>query len=372
MHDLGGDDHSHNLEVTDALYELDNVTLTTIGVDVGSSTFHLMFSRVHLCREAANLSSKYEVVEREMLWQSGIGLTPYKNKRIDAAAIEKFVVDCHTQAGLTPGDVDSGAVILTGEALRQHNARGLADAIAAGSGKFVCVSAGHHLESMLAAYGSGATDYSKETGARLLHIDMGGGTTKLSLIEGGEARATAALMIGGRQVAWNADREIISNSAGARTIANAAGIDITVGRVFPPEDEQRFVDTQAEVIFGVAEGRRGGLEGKLRLTRVLPKLFEYDEVSFSGGVSEYIYGRETGSYGDLGASLGKAIRAGIDSKRIAIPVADPGEGIRATVVGASQCSVQLSGNTVTVSNPEILPIHNVPVIHPELDRKSVV
>lgn len=372
MHELdGGGFHHHSdhdnpdySELDDLLYQLDNVELTTIGVDVGSSTFHLLFSKVHLQREAQRLSSKFEVVEREVLWRSGIRLTPYRGRRIDADAVSQFVAACHDEAGLAPGEVDSGAVILTGEALRQQNARALADGIAAGSGKFVCVSAGHHLESMLAAHGSGAAAYSEETGTRLFHIDIGGGTTKLSLIEEGQVRATAALMVGGRQVAWNDRREIVSTTAGARTIAHAAGVDISLGNRFSPADEKRFVAAQAEVIFAIAAQHSDPLGRKLRLTRVLPTPFEADAVSFSGGVSEYVYGREENDYGDLGAALGRALRAGVDAGRIALPLVDPGEGIRATVVGASQCSVQLSGNTVTVSDAAILPIHNVPVVHP--------
>lgn len=367
MHEFGGGGHDHSDSgLEDFIYQLDNVKLTTIGVDVGSSTLHLMFALVHLHRETQNLSSRFEVIAREVLWRSEIRHTPYRGRRIDAEAVGQFVADGHRQAGLAPEQVDSGAVILTGEALRQENARALGEAIAAGSGKFVCVSAGHHLEAMLAAYGSGATDYSKRTGAQLLHIDIGGGTTKLSLIENGHARATAAVMVGGRQVAWNEQREIVSTTAGAITIARAAGLDISLGSRFGVEDEERFTAAQAEVIFAIANGRTDALERRLRLTRVLPKLFQPDTVSFSGGVSEYVYGRESREYGDLGASLGRTLRLGLDRNRISMPIADPGEGIRATVAGASQCSVQLSGNTVAVSDPSVLPIHNVPVVHPEL------
>src|SRR5262249_57438820 len=42
------------------------------------------------------------------------------------------------------------------------------------------------------------------------------------------------------------------------------------------------------------------------------------------------------------------------------------EGIRATVVGASQYTTQVSGSTIYVSPMETLPLRNVPVIAPAL------
>ncbi len=367
MHEFGGGGHDHSdLEMESFLNKIDNVELTTIGVDVGSATFHLMFARIYLHRETQNLSTRFAVVKREVLWRSEIGRTPYAGKRIDATAIADFVQSCHEAAGIRPEEIDSGAVILTGEALRQHNARAIGEGIAAGSGKFVCVSAGHHLESMLAGYGSGATEYTKTTGSRLLHIDIGGGTTKLSTIIDGQVCATAAVMVGGRQIAWDADRRIISTTAGASTIARAAGIDLAVGTHLSVADEQLFLAEQVKIILAIANQAAAPLERRLRLTRVLPKGFTPDAVSFSGGVSEYIYGREAGEYGDLGPGLGRALRQAIADGLVSLPVVNPGEGIRATVVGASQSTVRLSGNTLTISDHGVLPIHNVPVVRPAM------
>lgn len=354
----------------ESINPFDDVFLSTIGVDVGSSTFHLMFSEVHLRRNAEFLSSRYETVERRTLWQSEIGLTPYKGKRIDADAVQRVIAESHVCAGLRPEDVDSGAVILTGEALRKQNARALAEAIAAGSGKFVCISAGHHLEAMLAAFGSGAVKYSEDNHLRLFHIDIGGGTTKLALIDNGQVRATAAVLIGGRQIAMNHKREVVSTSAGAVTVARQAGIEIRRGEVLSEENERRFVDMQMSVLIDLANGTHcSELERKIRLTRVLPRDFLPDAVSFSGGVSEYIYGHESRGYGDLGPQIGQAVRVAAKAGLFELPIVNPGPCIRATVIGASQCSVQLSGNTVTVSDRTLLPLRNVPVVHPDLQRR---
>lgn len=372
MHEpFGGGDYEHHNHAEDPSYLLDNVVLKTIGVDVGSSTFHLMFATLHLRREVNRLSAKYEIVSRKVIWRSGIEITPYQGRLIDAEAIGSFVKRCYEDADLAPNQIDTGAVILTGEALRQKNARAIAEQIAMGSGDFVCVSAGHHLEAMLAAQGSGAADYSSANDVQLLHVDIGGGTTKISFIDGGRVSASAAIMVGGRQIAWDHNRVIASTTAGARIIARRAGIEIGTGSTFSVDDEARFVQAQAQIIFDIINKIPNVTEPRLRLTRVIPKKLIPEYVSFSGGVSEYIYGRTSSDYGDLGHSLGSAIKQGLENHRASFTLIDPGEGIRATVAGASQCSLQLSGNTVTVSDPDALPIRNVPVIHPSMAPSPV-
>src|SRR5438270_4806159 len=154
-------------------YDTDNIELTTVGIDVGSSTSHLMFSCLHLQRLGQYLSSRYVVVKREMLHRSRILLTPYRaDNTIDAAALDVFFQQAYADAGLAPGDVDSGAIILTGEAIKRTNARAVADLFAEHAGKFVCASAGHNLEAILAANGSGALELSRRPVQTVLNIDV--------------------------------------------------------------------------------------------------------------------------------------------------------------------------------------------------------
>jgi len=184
-------------------YYADNVELTTVGIDVGSSTSHLMFSRLHLQRLGKYLSSRYVVVKREMLHRSPILLTPYRaDNTIDADALDAFFRAAYAEAGLTPADVDSGAIILTGEAIKRTNARAVADLFAEHAGKFVCASAGHNLEAILAANGSGALGLSRAAQHSVLNVDLGGGTSKLALVSNGRVLETAAINVGGRLVAF--------------------------------------------------------------------------------------------------------------------------------------------------------------------------
>src|SRR4051794_4859469 len=141
IHDHGEDDEWFELsEITEQyVYSGDLIELTTVGIDVGSSTSHLIFSKLTLRRLGQHLSSRYVVVSREVLHASPILLTPYTpDYTIDADKLGAFVRQSYEEAGLTPGDVDTGAIILTGEAVKRTNARAIADLFASEAGKFVC------------------------------------------------------------------------------------------------------------------------------------------------------------------------------------------------------------------------------------------
>src|SRR5437764_5582966 len=200
MHDLEFN-HMHVApgdEVNEVAWAADNVELTTVGIDIGSSTSHLMFARVHLQRLGTALSSRFVVVSRKIIWQSPILLTPYAaDYTIDIDELGGFIGGCYGYAGVDPDNVDSGAVILTGEAIKRKNARAIADLFSEEAGKFVCASAGHHMESQMAAHGSGAVALSRGHNATLLNLDIGGGATKLALTERGRILPSSPIAAGG-------------------------------------------------------------------------------------------------------------------------------------------------------------------------------
>ena len=356
-------------EMAETIWNQDNVELTTVGVDVGSSTSHLMFSRVHLQRLAEGLSSRFVVVDRQVLWRSPILLTPYlSGNTIDSDALQGFFSGAFKEAGLTPADIDTGAVILTGEALKRENARAIADLFAEESGKFVCASAGHHLEALMAANGSGAVAVSRSEHKTILNIDVGGGTIKLGLCHGGRILATSAFAVGGRLIAFDDDGAMNRIEGPAEQVAADLGITLSLGEKLSGEDRKAIVKRMVEVIVAYANRvPEDALCKALSLTEDLPAEPAIDAITFSGGVSEFIYDREKDDRGDLGKALAHELRHALAHKRIAQPVYDPGQGIRATVVGASQFTVQVSGNTIFISDPGQLPIRNVPVAHLDID-----
>ena len=361
------------LAVSRTIWEQEVLSLLTVGIDIGSSTSHLLFARVILKRQSQDLSSRFAVVERHVIWRSSILLTPFcADATIDAAALRKFFQRCYRDAGLTPAEVDSGAVILTGEALKRVNARAIDEIFAGESGKFVCATAGHRLEAILAAHGSGASALSKRRGQCGLHVDIGGGTTKLALIDRGEIVSVAAFAVGGRLIAQDPEGAWTRVDASAALVAAALGLGTTPRVLADPKAREAIADKLADLVLDqITEGPRDALGKALAVTEPLERKCVPEYLTFSGGVAEYIFGYEKKAHGDIGPLLAAAIARRL-AKRIAIPIVDPGQRIRATVIGASQFTVQVSGKTIYMNDPGALPVRNVPVVTLDIALEDVI
>src|SRR5580658_6620191 len=244
------------------IWDQDNVSFKTVGIDIGSSTSHLLFAKVALQRQSQGLSSRFVVVGREIVWRSPILLTPFlADGTIDAEALGKFMARCYADAGFKQSEVDSGAVILTGEAIKRKNARAIDELFAEQAGKFVCATAGHKLESRLAAHGSGAVALSKARDSCLLHVDVGGGTTKLALIDRGTIVGLYAFAVGGRLIAQDADGAWTRIDESAQLAADDLGIKISpemlADQPVRSRIAQRLAVIAADVIGGKALDRLG-------------------------------------------------------------------------------------------------------------------
>ena len=371
VHD-GDADHDHDFDFDgpdedNPLWLADHVTLTSVGIDIGSAGTQVIFSKVELRRMGEDLSSRYFVVARDTLFRSPVTLTPYQSEeRIDDAKLRVIIDAAYAEAGLKPGDIDAGVVILTGEALRRDNAQAIAGLIAEQGGDFVCATAGHHMEAMLAAYGSGAARVSSDGGKRILNIDIGGGTTKLGLVEAGRVIATAAIHIGGRLQVVDENGLIVRLDPAGRHHAAQAGFQWNQGDTADGAAMDKVAAYMADALIAAIKMRPLPAPlAALYLTEPIAELGRIDGVMMSGGVAEYVYEHEHRDFGDMGRRLGLALRRRIDQGALPWPLLPAGECIRATALGASEYSVQLSGNTSTITNPgALLPRRNLQVLQP--------
>lgn len=344
-----------------SLEEEDEIRLTSVGIDIGSSTSHLVFSRLTLER----LDNRYIVSAREILHESAVLLTPYAaDGAIDARALGSFVAEQYAAAKLAPDAIDTGALILTGVAVRRRNARAIGELFSAEAGKFVAVSAGDALETTLAAFGSGAAARSIRERARIMNLDIGGGTTKVAVCENGAVIERTAIDIGARVVAFDTAGRVVRLEEAARRFAAEVGLVLEIGVRPDAGGLQRMVERMADRLLEaisapVLQPETAALFRLEPLANARPP----DAVTFSGGVSEYIYGRETAAFGDLGPRLAAAVLERVRRWRPRIEM--PDQGIRATVVGASQYTIQVSGSTIFVRPRDVLPLRNVPVITPD-------
>src|SRR6187397_2933636 len=188
-----------------SLVDEDEIVILSVGVDIGSSTSHLVFSRIALER----LDSRYVVTTRETFYQSDILLTPYSaEEEIDAEALRAFIERQYQAANIDPDEIDTGALILTGVAVRRRNARKIGEIFAEHAGKLVAVSAGDNLETVMAAFGSGAAARSIRDNSVVMNVDVGGGTSKISVCAEGKVIALTAIDVGARLVCVDANGKI--------------------------------------------------------------------------------------------------------------------------------------------------------------------
>lgn len=378
LHEGHGELHGHIHEddikaVADSIWRQETVELTTAGIDIGSSTSHLLFAKIRLQRGSQSLSSRFIVTAREVIYRSPIMLTPFLGDgTIDIAMLEDFIYKSYHKAGFSRSDIDSGAVILTGEAIKRKNARAIADLFAEEAGKFVCATAGHKLECTLAAHGSGAVALSKEKNICILHVDIGGGTTKLALIDKGKIVSVCAFAVGGRLLAKDESGTWTRVDDSAHLVAKELDLPVDAESLNNLDIREKIAGRLVDVVIDfIKSGATDNLGKALQLTEDLDRQVNPQGLTFSGGVSEYLLHGEEKEFGDIAPQLVIDLNSQL-KKNIDIEILDPGQGIRATVIGASQFTVQVSGKTIFLSHSDILPVHNIPVVQLHIDLSNKI
>ena len=343
--------------------------LLSVGIDVGTTSTQIIFSELTVENRAGSFSvPEMDISQRKILYKSPVHFTPLlRGELVDADALRKIVDAEYEKADVSKLDVDTGAVIITGETSRKENARAVLEVLSGYAGDFVVATAGPDLESGLAAKGAGAVDYSEKTGKRVLHMDIGGGTSNLALIENGKITATSCLNVGGRLLKIDPDGKL-------------AYVSPVLEGLF----EKRAGEyTNREEVLALARALVQSLEmaaGLREKTELLDKLQTAESapmwnaaqpdmvISFSGGVADCIDTKQPWlAFGDLGPELGQAIR---ESRLCAGEYVLGTETIRATVIGAGAHSAQLSGSTVFFQNVQF-PLKNLPVVDSAADLNKL-
>ena len=333
--------------------------LLSVGLDVGTTTTQMILSELQVENEASGFAvPKMQIASRKVLYRSPVHFTPLLGEnRVDGEKLRQLILQEYENAGISPAEVDTGAVIITGETSRKENAAAVLEALSGFAGDFVAATAGPDLESILAAKGAGAQDYSQKTGKTVLHMDIGGGTSNLALIKDGKIIRTGCLNVGGRLLKFHKGK-----------VAYVSPVLEGLTDLQPGDDSRSGqVETIAQTLtqcLEMAAGLRPETEllNKL-LTKETAAVWEIPAeplvISFSGGVADCIETvREPGIFGDMGVELGQAIQK---SRLCEGSYILGQETIRATVIGAGSHSAQLSGSTVFCRGID-LPLKNLPVL----------
>ena len=334
--------------------------LLSVGLDVGTTSTQLVVSELEVANRAGSFAvPEMEITDRKIRYKSPVHFTPLiREELVDGEGLRRIVDEEYEKAGITKAEVDTGAIIITGETSRKENARTALDALSDYAGEFVVATAGPDLESVLAAKGAGADAYSEKTGKTVLHMDIGGGTSNLALIENGRITATTCLNVGGRLLKMDADGRL-------------EYISPVLDGLFP-KGVGDYVNREevlelAEVLAQALEMAAGLREKSALFEKLLtaeagsewPEVPGGTVLSFSGGVADCIEKEQPWlAFGDMGPELGLCIRG---SRLCRGEYVLGEETIRATVIGAGCHSAQLSGSTVFCQNVK-LPLKNLPVV----------
>ena len=350
--------------------------ILSVGIDIGTSTTQLVFSRITMENTTGYFSvPRVSITGKQVIYKSEVYLTPLLTPvLIDGAAVREIVAGEYRRAGFTPAEVDTGAVIITGESARKENAEAVLMELSRFAGEFVVSTAGPDLESVVAGKGSGAYQYSLDHDLRTVNLDIGGGTTNIVVFDSGVAKARCCYDIGGRLIRLDRDLTVQSVSPSADRIARAVGVTLRPGTRATVEDLRRVTDKMADLLAQVLSLKpQEPLLEEVRTAGSSPMETggkRPDRLFFSGGVADCMNaGKDSFPYGDIGVLLGRSIAGGVLAS--SIPVVRGSETIRATVVGAGTYTTSISGSTITYAK-ELLPMKNIPALRLGEDEEESV
>lgn len=349
--------------------------LLSVGIDIGTSTTQLVFSKLIIENIASNFTiPRISIVDKEIIYRSEIYFTPLISlTEIDAQGVKDIVDKEYKNSGINKDDIKTGAVIITGETARKENANDVLHTLSGFAGDFVVATAGPDLESIISGKGAGAHIYSKEHSTSVVNIDIGGGTSNLALFVLGDVKETGCLDIGGRLIKVdNKSNEITYISPKIEGIIKHKNLNIKLGDRATKETLKPVLDEMVKYL-----EESVGIRPKSELFNFIMtnKSIELNEeikcISFSGGVADYVYYDgyidDYFKFGDIGILLGEAIKKSDLCKKLEVVRSE--ETIRATVVGAGSHTTEISGSTITYTK-ENFPIKNLPILKLNTEEES--
>ncbi|KTG15857.1 ethanolamine ammonia-lyase reactivating factor EutA [Haloferax profundi] len=349
--------------------------LTSIGIDIGTTTIQLVVSHLHFDSPTVG-SNAVEVTEREIVHRGAVQETPLSDRTtIDTEAVKRYVTTELEAINYSPKDIDTGAVIVTGESSYKENAKQLVHSLAEEVGDFVIATAGPSLEAVLAGKGSGAAEYAQSTGKTIANIDIGGGTTNIGIFTGDEVTETRCLDVGGRLIQFDKDGAVAQISPPAAKLINDQNLDIREGALPDESALGKLVRTMGKMVLDIISGQSVSPRTQsFVIGNLSPRSIDIDHVVFSGGVGKLLNTPSgttnmlSPSFNDIGPLLAKTVNDQFQSS--VFDVIRLTEDINATVIGAGTRSTELSGTTIKVDD-SLLPLRNIPLYEtPSLERAS--
>lgn len=341
--------------------------LLSVGIDIGTSTTQLIFSKIIV----ENMASSYSVpriviVDKEIIYRSDIYFTPLLSiHEIDGPKVRSIIEGEYKKAGIEPSKIDTGAVIITGETARKENAAEVLSTLSGLAGDFVVATAGPDLESIISGKGAGAHLYSKDHNTSVVNIDIGGGTSNLAVFLRGDVKETGCLDVGGRLIKVDPTTHAITYIAPKYVkLIEERGLGLAIGTIATHENLRPILDIMVEALLqSVGLRTQDHLLSFIMTNKNIELSVPIECISFSGGVADYVYYDgvidDYFKFGDIGILLGQAIKNSPLCHELKLVRST--ETIRATVVGAGTHTTEISGSTITYTN-NVFPIKNLPIL----------
>lgn len=346
-------------------------TLLSAGIDIGTSTTKLVISRLTLMNMAGGTHvPRIEIIDKEILYRSPIYRTPLLSPSvIDLQAVDQIVRAEYEKAGITAEDIQTGAVIITGETATKQNAEEMVHHLSNNAGEFLVATAGPDLEGIIAAKGSGAFEYAKKTGKTVANVDIGGGTANIAVYEGKRLAGTCTLHIGGRLIEFEGNR-VKSISAPIQGLLRQLGWELRPGDEKDDPVIRQVASYMAKLLMRALSKQMTQDDQVLLLGHEPNWDGDAETIIISGGISECMYQLEKteesmAAYNDIGLLLAENIQQELLNQTA--EWRQPEETVRATVLGAGTQTTNISGSTIQVECSE-LPLKNLPVYEIPFDR----
>jgi ethanolamine utilization protein EutA len=348
--------------------------LLSVGIDIGTTTTQIIFSRLVIDNKASAMSiPELKIIQKDILYRSDIYLTPIQEEQINLSALKEIIDAEYKKSGFLSTDIHTGAIIITGETARKENAQPVLESLSDYAGDFVVSTAGPDLEAVLAGCGAGIAEKSKTISERIVNFDIGGGTTNAAVFFNGDVTDTYALDIGGRLIRLDEQGRIQYISKRIIPLIQELELKLTVGASAQFFELHQLCQRIAEMFLELLALRPLSKCTQALFISQSSPIYPVSTVSFSGGVAEYIYNHQVVTsltdlgYNDIGPLLGLCIRKVIPTDLVTL--IEPHEKIRATVVGTGNHAVKISGSTI-VYHEKTLPLKNIPVIEPFSPNES--
>ncbi|MDI1436048.1 ethanolamine ammonia-lyase reactivating factor EutA [Polyangium sorediatum] len=350
-------------------------TVSLLGLDFGSTTCSAMVASATMVRNCVTGRMELSRLTEEV--RSVPVFTPLREGRIDEAAVAALLDGWLAGGGLEGKAIFGGGALITGLAAQRENAAALASLLRARLGDAILVATGDaNLESWMAFLGSAARLSRRHPEVEILNLDMGGGTTNLALGIDGDVRRTGCLFVGARHVQVEPGTyRIVSLSRYARALLDHLGMARGPGDELSPGDVDVVLSFYVALLEAAVTGHaeafttdaaRLHLHTDIALEPPAPHVPRI--VTLSGGVGALVYDKLRGApwpsttlFGDLGIDLAQRI---LSSDVLARDLSAwiPDHFGRATVFGMMRHSMDISGATVFLSSPDVLPLRDLPIL----------